>query len=81
MEKNNFNSDSQVNHLTWYIERDGKLGPVEYNYSMRMFYPHEMDILFQESGFIIEDKFGDYNLSPLDQESDMQIYLCKKSDA
>ena len=81
LEKNNYNSDSQVNHLTWYIERDGKLGPVEYNYSMRMFYPHEMDLLFQESGFIIEDKFGDYDLSSFDQESDMQIYLCKKSDA
>ena len=45
---------------------------------MRMFYPHEMDILFQEQGFIIEDKFGDYDLSPFGQESDMQIYLCRK---
>jgi len=45
---------------------------------MRMFYPHEMDILFQEEGFIIEDKFGNYDLSPLGQECDMQIYLCRK---
>lgn len=81
LERNEYNFDSQINHLKWYLEKDGKLDSVEYHYSMRMFYPHEMDILFQESGFIIEDKFGDYDLSPLDQESDMQIYLCKKSDA
>ena len=81
LESNDYNSDSQINHLTWYIEKDGKLDSVKYNYSMRMFYPHEMDLLFQESGFIIEDKFSDYDLSPFDQESDMQIYLCRKSDA
>ena len=81
LERNDYNSDSQINHLTWYIEKDGKLGSVKYNYSMRMFYPHEMDLLFQESGFIIEDKFGDYDLSPFDQDSDMQIYLCRKSYA
>ena len=45
---------------------------------MRMFYPHEMDILFQEEGFVIEDKFGDYDLSPFGQDSEMQIYLCRK---
>ena len=81
LERNDYNSDSQINHLTWYIEKDGKLSSVKYKYSMRMFYPHEMDLLFQESGFIIEDKFGDYDLSPFDQDSDMQIYLCKRSDA
>jgi hypothetical protein len=64
--------------LTWYIEKNGKMSLKKYNYSMRMFYPHEMDILFQEQGFIIENKFGDYDLSPLDQESGMQIYLCRK---
>ena len=81
LERNEYNFDSQINHFKWYLEKDGKLDSVEYHCSMRMFYPHEMDILFQESGFIIEDKFGDYDLSPLDLESDMQIYLCKKSDA
>ena len=45
---------------------------------MRMFYPHEIDILFEEEGFIIEDKFGDYDLSPFEQSSEMQIYICSK---
>ncbi len=77
-ETNDYDPESQINKLTWYIEKNGKMSLKKYNYSMRMFYPHEMDILFQEQGFIIEDKFGDYDLSPFGQESDMQIYLCRK---
>ena len=78
LETNDYDPESQINKLTWYIEKNGKMSLKKYNYSMRMFYPHEMDILFQEQGFIIEDKFGDYDLSPFDQESSMQIYLCRK---
>ena len=78
LETNDYDPGTQINKLTWYIEKNGKMDLKEYNYSMRMFYPHEMDILFQEEGFIIEDKFGDYDLSPLGQERDMQIYICRK---
>ena len=76
LEKNQYDPESQINNLTWYIEKDGMVDSIQYSYSMRMFYPHEMDILFQEGGFIIQDKFGDYDSSPLDQDSNMQIYLC-----
>ena len=78
LEKNEYDSESQINKLTWYIEKNGKINSKKYNYSMRMFYPHEMDILFQEEGFVIQDKFGDYDLSPFGQDSEMQIYLCRK---
>ena len=78
LETNDYDPETQINKLTWYIEKNRKMDSKKYNYSMRMFYPHEMDILFQEQGFIIEDKFGDYDLSPFDQESGMQIYLCRK---
>ena len=78
LETNDYDPGTQINKLTWYIEKNGKMDLKKYNYSMRMFYPHEMDILFQEEGFIIEDKFGDYDLSPLGQERDMQIYICRK---
>ena len=78
LETNDYDPGTQINKLIWYVEKNGKMDLKKYNYSMRMFYPHEMDILFQEQGFIIEDKFGDYDLSPFDQESGMQIYLCRK---
>jgi len=78
LETNDYDPGTQINKLIWYVEKNGKMDLKKYNYSMRMFYPHEMDILFQEEGFVIEDKFGDYDLSPLGQERDMQIYLCRK---
>ena len=78
LETNDYDPETQINKLNWYVEKNGKMDSKKYNYSLRMFYPHEMDILFQEEGFVIEDKFGDYDLSPLGYERDMQIYLCRK---
>ncbi len=78
MEKNQYDPESQINDLTWFVEKDGTIELEEYHFRMRMFYPHEMDILLSESGFIIKEKLGDYNNSPMDAESGMQIYVCEK---
>ena len=75
MEKNQYDSISQINQLTWVIERDGELDLAEYNYRMRMYYPHEMDILLSDNGFTIMEKFGNYQRDPMDGDSDMQIYV------
>ena len=79
MEKNQYDSESQINQITWIIERDGKLDFEEYQYSMRMYYPHEMDILLSKNGFIIREKFGDYDGTLMTDESHMQIYVCESS--
>jgi len=54
------------------------LQPEKYSFKMRMFYPHTMDLLFENSGLMIKDKLGDYDGSCMNQDSDMQIYICKK---
>ena len=79
MEKNKYDSISQINQLTWVIERDGELDPTEYNYRMRMYYPHEMDILLSENGFTIMKKFGNYQRDPMNSDSDMQIYVSERT--
>ena len=78
MESNEYDDKTQINKLTWYLEKNGEIMSDEYHYSMRMYYPHEMDILLVESGFHIEEKIGDYDGSPMDAESGMQIYICSK---
>ena len=78
MESNEFDQETQVNSLTWRLERDGELDLDKYTYSMRMFYPHVMDILISRAGLVIKDKFGNYDGSSMDEESRMQIYVCKK---
>jgi hypothetical protein len=79
METNEFDDETQVNQLTWRLERDGQLAPEEYCYNMRMIYPHSMDILLSEAGLIIKEKLGNYDGTPMDEESGMQIYVCSKN--
>ena len=61
-------------------KKGGIISKEKYNYNMRMYYPHMMDLLINESGLIIEEKYGNWDNSPLDEYSPMQIYICKKAD-
>ena len=74
-----FDQETQVNSLTWRLERDGELDLDKYTHRMRMFYPHFMDILISSAGLVIKQKIGDYDGSSMDAESGMQIYVCKKA--
>ena len=77
MERNSFDDETQINSLTWQLEIDGILSEETYSFKQRMYYPHKMDLLFQETGFSIQEKFGDWDMNPLDEESPLQIYICK----
>lgn len=77
MERNSFDDETQINSLTWQLEIDGNLSEETYSFKQRMYYPHKMDLLFQETGFSIQEKFGDWEMNPLDEESPLQIYICK----
>lgn len=43
-----------------------------------MIYPDTMDRLLTEAGLIIRDKLGDYDGTPFDENSRLQIYVCGK---
>ena len=43
---------------------------------LRMFFPEELDALLKYHGFIVERKYGDYDESPFESESPMQIVVC-----
>jgi len=77
MEKNSYDDETQINSLTWQLEIDGKLSDETYSFKQRMFYPHKMHLLLQESGFSVNEKFGDWDMNPMDEESPLQIYICK----
>ena len=77
MERNSFDDETQINSLTWQLEIDGDLSDESYSFKQRMYYPHKMDLLFQETGFSIQEKFGDWSMNPLGEESPLQIYICK----
>ena len=79
MEKNSYDDDTQINSLTWYLEIDGVLSKEAYSFEQRMYYPHKMDILFDQANFKVLEKFGDWNMVPLQEESPLQIYVCKSN--
>ena len=78
MGKNSYDESTQINSITWHIEHDGNISIEKYSYKMRMYYPHMMDILLGDNGFMIEEKYGDWDRSLIDENSPMQIYICRK---
>lgn len=77
-EKNKFDSDTDINHISWYLFKEDALEPVKYEFDMHILYPDTLDRLLAEAGFKIEQKFGDHNESKFNPDSDLQIYVsCK----
>tara|TARA_B100001123_G_scaffold28393_1_gene30183 strand:- start:878 stop:1609 length:732 start_codon:yes stop_codon:yes gene_type:complete len=79
MEENTYQEDDQVNQINWTLEVEGILSTETYSFKQRMIPPHMMDILLNENGFVIKEKFGDWDHSVLDEFSPMQIYICRKN--
>ena len=77
-ETNDYDHDSQINHIQWYFTTTGENETDEYQFDMHMIFPDTMDRLLTEAGFVIKDKYGDYDKTPLGPESHLQIYLCGK---
>ncbi|MCH7762319.1 MAG: class I SAM-dependent methyltransferase [Candidatus Marinimicrobia bacterium] len=77
-ETNDYDNETQINHIHWYFNTDGKDKPDEYRFDMHMIFPDTMDRLLSEAGFVIKEKYGDYDKTPFGPESNLQIYLCGK---
>jgi hypothetical protein len=73
-ESNEYNTDTEINELTWYfISKNDRVFAKEY-FSMRMYFPPKMNQLLIDSGFKVLHQWGDYHRSPLGEGSTLQIY-------
>lgn len=77
-EKTHFDQTSEINHIHWHFNRENKSEVDEYPFSMRMYYPDTMDRLLADAGFVIQEKWGDYDDSTFDEFSLLQLYICSK---
>ena len=44
---------------------------------MRVYFPQELEALLSCAGFIIEEKYGDYDLSPFTSASQKQLVVAR----
>ncbi len=77
-ETNEYNSETQINHIQWYFNNEGEDDPKVFQFDMHMIFPDTMDRLLNDAGLVIREKYGDYDKTPLGPESQLQIYICGK---
>ena len=78
-ETNKYDPATQINHIKWYYEIDGKKDSRILENNMRMFFPEEMKMLINCNGFKIVDRFGGHNFSAFTKKSLKQLYVCAKN--
>ena len=78
IEKNIYDESSSINTLFWNLEVNGIIQPEMYTFKQKMYYPHEMDILFESSSLKIKEKLGSYDGDRMNESSSLQIYICEK---
>ncbi|UCD38855.1 MAG: class I SAM-dependent methyltransferase, partial [Fidelibacterota bacterium] len=76
-ETNHYDPDTELNHLRWYYSTDSKKDFVIADFTLRMYFPDTMDRLLHDSGFTVLEKWGDYQRQPLDENSELQIYVAQ----
>ncbi len=77
-EKNKYDPQTEINHITWYAFHEGKAEPEIFNYSHFMISPERIQRLLKDSGFMIENILSDYDKSPFNEKSKKQIYICRR---
>ena len=45
----------------------------------RLIFPQEMEMLLQYNGFSVVERYGDWDKSPLTNESQLMVYVCRKT--
>ena len=69
-----YNTDTEVNELTWYFSFDDQKDFAIEQFSMRMYFPSKMNQILIDNGFRILHQWGDYYRTPLGDGSKLQIY-------
>lgn len=46
--------------------------------ALRLIFPQEMEALLRHNGFAVAERYGDWDVSPLTNQSHVMIYVCRK---
>jgi len=70
-----YDNAAQINHITWHYKNQFKKEEQTVSFTMRQFFPQELDGLFEYNGFRIEAKYGDFDESAFSGDSPKQIVV------
>ena len=78
-EENHYDPARQVNRIVWrYRVGETDDARVE-EMQMRIFFPMELDAHLEHAGFVIEQKWGDYDRRPFASDSSKQLFVCRRA--
>ncbi len=78
LESTIYNSNTEVNQISWeFIDQKNQIQFI-YEFEMRMFFPDTLNRLLIDSKFDINNFYGSYELENFNEHSEKQIYICKK---
>lgn len=70
-----YDAATQINHIKWHYQNQYMKEVRTVDFTMRQFFPQELDYLFVKNGFRIEQKFGDFYESEFKSNSAKQIIV------
>jgi SAM-dependent methyltransferase len=73
-----YDPDSGINKITWFYNTPSQADDKIYNFTMRMYFPDTMNRLLIDSGLTIQKMTGKHDFSEFKEDSELQIYICKK---
>ena len=71
-----YENKTQINRIEWHYYINGKFNSIQ-NLDMRLFFPQELDTYIKSSGFSITNKFGSFEETPFNDNSEKQIFVCQ----
>jgi SAM-dependent methyltransferase len=76
-ETSTYDSATQINHIRWFWRFEGRAEEVVSDLPMRVYFPQELDALLSCAGFVIEEKYGGYDMSPFTTTSQKQLIVVR----
>ena len=74
-----YDAVTQINHLQWHYKHQFMKDEQTVSFTMRQFFPQELDALFSYNNFKIEQKCGDFYESDLTNDFPTRIIIARMS--
>lgn len=72
-----YDASTQINHIRWFFRTEGSEEEAGLSFTMRQYFPQEIDALLWYNGFLIEHKYGSYHENEFCSDSPKQLIICR----